>query len=171
MNGDNVDLLVGAIDDERECCKSLIEASEAEQRSRVESDLDGIQASVAEMQRAVRELRQLQNLRERLMAAVAESVGDVDASTNVARRIEQLADGLPVAAAKRLRDSHRRLIKASNNLYRANQQTIYLIEFSLNLVDGQVAAWRNSLVERQGYDDGGRSRDRRSEARLFEDKA
>ena len=80
-------------------------------------------------------------------------------------------DRLDGETADTLRSKFNELIKTGEHLYRVNQQTIYLINFSLDLVERQISAWTGAMTEPEGYGDDGQSRSGISDAKIVEEKA
>lgn len=166
MLAENVKSLLDTLDQEQACCERLIEVSREEQESLVQSDLDALGERIADMQQAVREFQELRanrrELLDRLAGHLALKPGDLS--------LQVLAGHLDGDSAEAVRARARELARTAEALYRLNQNTIYLISFSLDLVDRQIGAWSDCLVRKDGYDQDGQSKSQASEATILEKK-
>lgn len=155
MISEHVESLIDVLERERQTCEQLIAVGRSEQSSLVKHDADGLGEGIADMQQAVREMEELHAHRRELVERMAGELR-IDPS-NIS--LPAIADRLEEPGAGRLRAQIRSLVKTGQALYSVNQQTIYLINFSLDLVERQIAAWTDALTPGSGYDaDGGATR-------------
>ena len=166
MVNENVVALLEVLEKEHDCCLKLIEVSKNEQRSLVNNNIDDLAERINDMQTAVNDLHELQGNRRELLQQLASSL-DVQPEKI---SLNYLLDKLEGDIAEDLRSKTKNLARTSETLYQINQHTIYLINFSLNLIDRQINAWTDVLTERDGYDEEGKSTDRRSDAKIIEEK-
>ncbi len=158
--------LIDTLDRERACCERLIEVSRAEQASMVANDPDALAERIEQMRRALAELQALHRERNRLVETLARSLG-------IARErvsLPAIAERLGVADGSALRRRTAELMRVARTLYQTNEQTLYLVNFSLDLIDRQVRLWTQVLTRDDGYDAEGHSA-RTAEPALVEEKA
>jgi hypothetical protein len=166
MVTENLAALLDVLDAERLCCSRLVEVSRTEQESLAKNDADVLSGQINEMQAAVRELHGHQAQRNSLLESMAKELGlDADRLS-----LYDLADRLEGPPAENLRERFRELVRVGETLFRVNQQTIYLINFSLDLVERQIGVWTGALTEGDGYGRDGRTAPDPSETRIVEEK-
>ena len=166
MVNDNVVALLEVLEKEHDCCLKLIEVSKNEQKSLVDNNVDELTERINEMQASVNDLHELQRDRRALLRRLADSLNVQPEKIS----LNYLTDRLGGDAAEGLRSRITNLARTSETLYQINQHTIYLINFSLNLIDRQINAWTDALTEKEGYDDEGRSTERPSDLKIIEEK-
>lgn len=167
MVSERISVLLDVIDEERECCGRLIEVSRQEQESVVGNDLESLNHRVGDMREAVKNLHRLQNERKRLLESLA---GELDLGTDGVS-LGALISRLEPALADKVRAGFKRLAETGEMLYQVNQQTIYLINFSLDLIERQIGAWTGALARERGYGSDGRSTTSDPDAKIIEEKA
>ncbi len=166
MNTRTATALVETLERERACCERLIDVSRGEQASMVANDPDALARRIAEMQRALTELQAIHAERQKLVEALAGELG-IDRERV---SLPAIADRLDPETGRALRRTSHELMRVARALYRTNEQTLYLINFSLDLLDRQVRAWTQALTRDDGYDADGHSA-RSAEPTLVEEKA
>ncbi len=167
MVSESIATLLEVIEKEQECCSRLIEVSKNEQQSLADNNLNVLNNQINNMQSAVKELHKLQSERKVLLESLATEM-DIGVD-NVTLHI--LVDHLDGQAADNLRTRFRDLLKTGETLYQVNQQTIYLINFSLDLVERQISAWTGALTENDGYGEDGKTTSDSSDNKIVEEKA
>jgi flagellar biosynthesis/type III secretory pathway chaperone len=167
MVSENIATLLDVIEKEQQCCTRLIEVSKNEQQSLAGNDLSILHKQINTMQAAVRELHELQVERKELLESLAKEL-EVSADNMT---LYDLVDHLDGLSADNLRGRFRDLIRTGETLFRVNQQTIYLINFSLDLVERQISAWTGALTDSDGYGEDGQTISERPNAKIVEEKA
>jgi len=165
MTSPNLSGLYEILEEEQACCAQLLEVSKQEQRSLVDNDLKTLDANTRKMQQAVEHLKNLHGERKRLLVQLGREFNMDFSDITFTGVIERLDED----TSKKLKDKLARLVRAGEALYRMNQQTIYLINFSMGLVDKQVELWSEVLTQGDGYDEQGTSK-RSRKSRIIEGK-
>jgi len=166
MISEKLESLLEVLDREKRCCERLISVGRCEQESLVANNVDALGDRVADMQQAVREMQELHVQRRDVVDGIAQYLDVRPDQVS----LPAVADRLDPTSGQRLRERIRQLVRTGEALYATNQQTIYLINFSLNLVDRQIAAWTDALTPGNGYDAGGGTT-RASDPAIVEEKA
>lgn len=167
MKSENVASLLEVIVKERACCNRLIDVNRNEQKSLVDNNLESLSGRTSDMQKAVGELQRLQTERKKIISLLAKELGIDDDKIS----LNTLADKLDTDEASTLRGKFRELTRTGEVLYQLNQQTIYLINFSLDLLERQIGAWTGALTEDDGYRSDGQAKAGPLETRIVEEKA
>ncbi len=142
--------LIEVLNLEWECCLGLVEISRNEQRALVKHDTAALNEHIQDMQRTVTRMAELQAQRERLLpAAVKRFAAGQPATLEVLARVAPNGSELEEVAG--------RLLTVARTLSQLNQQTIYLINFSLDLVDRQMGIWKGAIARDEGYTQEGAS--------------
>jgi len=166
MARQSVSALFDILERERKCCAALIEVGKEEQRSLVENDLDELNMRTKEMQKAVSELSKLHRERKQQLDRLAEELGLDPERITIQEIINELRD----ESARALKTKVQELLTTGETLYRVNRQTIYLINFSLGLVDKQISNLADVLSEAEGYGEDGKSLPGKSRPKIVEGK-
>ena len=162
----SVSVLFDILERERQCCAALIEVGKEEQRSLVDNDLDKLNTRTKEMQKAVTDLSQLHQERKQHLDQIAEELGLDQSQVSLQEVISQLQDD----SAQKLKIKVQELLKTGETLYRVNRQTIYLINFSMGLVDKQISNLADVLSETDGYGQDGKSVPGKTRPKIVEGK-
>jgi hypothetical protein len=158
--------LCGRMTEETKRCRKLIEISRAEQDFLMKNDIDNLSMNTDKMKEVVEGLKKSQVARHELMKEIGRDLGIVSGKLSISR-IEKAVDP---ALAERLREISKDLLKTGERLYRLNHNTIYLIDFSLDLLNQQSQLWAQLLSEEEGYQEEGKRASQTPVPLLVEEK-
>ncbi len=145
---DRVLSLCEIMKNETEVCRELLDLSNAEQEYLIKSDIDSLARNTDRMKAVIENLKQSQASRHRYMDEIASEMDiAVDAMT-----IKTIRTLVKSDLSEKLHKTSRELMKIGERLYRANHNTVYLIDFSLELLDQQNRLWAELVSDKkEGY--------------------
>jgi hypothetical protein len=142
-----VTVLCGKMVEESDHCRKLLDLSRAEQNFLMKNDADNLSRNTDKMKIIIEALKTNQLERRRLMKEIGTGLG-VKAGKLSIGRIKKAISG---ELASKLEKSSKDLVETGESLYRVNHNTIYLIKFSLDLLNQQNQVWAELLSENEGY--------------------
>ncbi|MBN2071815.1 MAG: flagellar export chaperone FlgN [Candidatus Krumholzibacteriota bacterium] len=164
---DRVEELCEMMNEEASVCRELLELSRIEQEYLMKNDIENLSVNTEKMKRIVQVLKRNQAARHSYMDDIAINL-EKDVGTVTISAISREVD--PELSSK-LKDTSRELIKVGERLYRSNHNTIYLIDFSLDLLEQQNKLWAELVSdEKEGYSANGKKGNRKSHPLLVEEK-
>ena len=154
---EKVSVLCNNMNDEIDNCRKLLELSKSEQQYLMKNDIENLSRNTDQMKTIIDALKKAQDERRTIMADLAETLG-IDPKRVSINRIGKMLDE---DQGRRLRETGKDLVRMGERLYRLNHNTIYLIEFSLDLLNQQSNLWAKLAAEQdKSYGAEGRQRDR-----------
>ncbi|MBN1164359.1 MAG: flagellar export chaperone FlgN [Candidatus Krumholzibacteriota bacterium] len=145
---ENVENLCNMMAEETKICRELLELSKTEQQFLMKNDVENLSRNTDKMKSIIQILKRSQGFRRIFMNDIAQGVGlKVEKIT-----ISSLSQSVDEDLSKRLRQASILLMKIGERLYRANHNTVYLIDFSLDLLEQQNKLWSDLVSEKEeGY--------------------
>ena len=152
---------------ETELCRELLELSRTEQGFLIKNDLENLASNTDRMKNAVEFLKKSQDNRHECMGSIAVLMEvETDKMT-----IRSIRENVRVTLSDKLKSTSRELMKIGERLYRTNHNTVYLIDFSLDLLEQQNKLWVELVSDKEeGYSDGSRKGKARTFPLLVEKK-
>ena len=150
---------------EYEGCQRLIELSAAEHQALVANPVQTLTKSTRDMQQEVKNLRKVQTRRVELLAEMKQQLELPEDSP-----LQAVVDRLQLGDAETVQHRLFELITISENLYRINQQTIRLIDFSIGITDKQVDIWSDAMTEKGSYNESGENESHSKPTKIIEGK-
>lgn len=143
------------IEEEVETCKKLINLTENEQRFLVKDDIENLEKNTEEMKTILQALRSCQQMRKKLTEEMGEAL-KVKAN---GLTVSKIAGKLGSALAQKLKEKSKELFETGERLYRVNRNTLYLVGFSLELLEQQSRLWAELLSDQEGYGEDGKKKE------------
>ena len=160
---EKIEILCRTIAEETETCRKLIALTEEEQKYLVKDDVENLERNTEQMQMIVKALKSCQDERKRLIKEIGEMLNLSEHELSVSR-IAEVVDGV---LSKKLKEKSKDLVKTGEKLYKVNRNTLYLVGFSLELLEQQSKLWAELLSEQEGYGEDGKIRESQASASLF----
>ncbi len=148
---EEVHILCGKIAEETRRCRELLELTRAEQEFLMKNDIENLSRNTDSMKKAIGVLKRSQLERRELMEAIGCKIGVGPEKLSIKRIEKEINSEL----AHRLEEISKDLVKTGERLFRLNHNTIYLIDFSLDLLDQQSRLWAQLISEEEGYQEEG----------------
>lgn len=159
--------LCDIMNSETDLCRELLELSRTEQGFLIKNDLENLANNTDRMKSAVEFLKESQDSRHECMGSIA-SLMEVEEDKMTIRSIRE---NVRVTLSEKLKNTSRELTKVGEKLYRTNHNTVYLIDFSLDLLEQQNRLWVELVSDKEeGYSDGSRKGKTRTFPLLVEKK-
>ncbi len=146
-----VSSLYGAIMREVSSCRKLLDLSKAEQKFLMENDVESLSANTGEIREIVLKLKSNQKKRKELMSKIGVEL-DLQPEELSLINIGEL---IKPELSKRLQEAGKKLLEVGEKLYRSNHNTIYMVKFSLDLLQQQSKMWAELAAEEEVYGQGG----------------
>ncbi len=153
--GEKAEVLCSKIEEEVEVCRKLIELTEEEQRFLVKDDIENLERNTEEMKVILQALRSCQQIRKKLMEEMGKALKISGKKLTVAKIAERLGDEV----ARKLKEKSKELVKTGEKLYKVNRNTLYLVGFSLELLEQQSRLWAELLSDQEGYGEDGKRKE------------
>jgi len=160
---EKIEILCRTMTEETETCRKLIALTEEEQKFLVKDDVENLERNTEEIQVIVRTLRSCQDERRKLIKEIGEVLNLSEQELSVSK----IADKVNGAISKKLLEKSKDLVKTGEKLYKVNRNTLYLVGFSLELLEQQSRLWAELLSDQEGYGEDGRMRENSASASLF----
>jgi hypothetical protein len=143
--------LYRAILREVDSCKELLTLSKAEQRFLMENNVDSLSSNTEKIRKIVIELKRNQKDRKDLMNEIGRRL-DVKQEKLSLKYIGEL---IKPPLNKQLQEAGEELVRVGEKLYRSNHNTIYMVKFSLDLLQQQSRMWAELSADEELYGDHG----------------
>jgi activator of HSP90 ATPase len=153
---------------ETDVCTDLLKLSKSEQRYLMRNKIDILLENTKKMKEAVIRLKKLQQLRREFMKEVGSllSIDSEDIS------VINITDSLDGDLKTKLQKCGKKLVKVGDQLYESNHNTVYLVNFSLDLLEQQSELWRElASADEEGYKDSSGKENKKTYAVAVEEKA
>ncbi|MCD6379221.1 flagellar export chaperone FlgN [bacterium] len=172
---DKIDILNGKVlrlcemmETETEMCTDLLELSKSEQHYLMKNKIDILLENTKKMKGAVIRLKELQKIRRKFM----EEVGSLLAIDSEDVSVINITDSLYGDLKTKLLQCRKKLVKAGDRLYESNHNTVYLVNFSLDLLEQQSELWKElASADEEGYTDSSGKENKKAYAVAVEEKA
>lgn len=145
---ERVETLCELMKEETEVCRELLELSKSEQKYLMKNDVEKLYSNTDRMKEIIDILKKNQVIRRDFMRDLGREMG-IDGEQVT---ISTIGDRVPAGLSYKLKKISVDLVKIGERLYRANHNTIYLIDFSLDLLEQQNRLWAEIVSEKdEGY--------------------
>ncbi len=145
---ERVETLCELMKEETEVCRELLELSKSEQKYLMKNDVEKLYGNTDRMKEIIDILKKNQVVRRDFMRDLGREMGI--RGENVT--ISTIGERVPAGLSHKLKKISVDLVKIGERLYRANHNTIYLIDFSLDLLEQQNRLWAEIVSEKdEGY--------------------
>jgi hypothetical protein len=132
------------MESETRICRELVNLSETEQKHLMKNKVEKLVDNTRRMKETVKELKRLQRIRNKFMMEMGNRLDmDTDDITlaNIIRRLK------PELRDKLIR-TREELVETGDRLLEVNHNTVYLINFSLDLLEQQSNLWKELATEK-----------------------
>ncbi|GEM_PF-2131498 len=128
-------------------CRELLKLAKSEQDLLMGNDIDGLSRNTELMNENIRTLKSCQISRRRLIREIGGDLGIEPQAISIGTIGKEVDTDLLEELEKTSKD----LVETGEKLYRVNHNTIYLIGFSLDLLEQQSRLWTEIATEEEGY--------------------
>jgi len=146
--------------------RELIRLTEEEQKFLVRDDVEHLARNTEEMNAIIEALKKCQADRKRLVTEVGAALGIEPEGLS----ISSIAERLETDVADELKERSKDLVRTGEKLYMANRNTVYLVSFSLDLLEQQSKLWAELLTEQEGYGRSGKAHESDTSPLLVQEK-
>ena len=165
---DKILRLCEMMETETDVCGNLLKLSKSEQQYLMKNNVDTLIKNTKNMKDAVIKLKNLQELRRKFM----EEVGTLLSIDSEDISVGNISDSLDGALKAELQKCGKKLVKAGDQLYESNHNTVYLVNFSLDLLEQQSELWKELASEdEKGYKHRSGKENKKTYAVAVEEKA
>lgn len=136
--------LCSVMEAETRICRELVNLSETEQKHLMKNKVDKLVDNTRKMKKTVKELKRLQKLRNSFVMELGTGL-DIDTDDiTLANIIKRMEPGL----RDKLSEIREELVEIGDRLLEVNHNTVYLINFSLDLLEQQSSLWKELATEK-----------------------
>jgi hypothetical protein len=143
--------LCSVMEDETRICRELVDLSESEQQHLMKNKVEQLVENTERMKMTVRELKRLQIMRNNCVNDLASSLnidGEEVTLANIAKYLEP-------NLREMLIEVREELLRTGDKLLETNHNTVYLVNFSLDLLEQQSNLWKELATEKnENYSNG-----------------
>lgn len=143
--------LYRAIMREVNSCKELLTLSQAEQKFLMENNVESLSSNTEKIRKIVIELKHNQKDRRDLMNKIGQKL-DVKPEKLSLKYIGKM---IKPELNEQLQEAGNELVEVGEELYRSNHNTIYMVKFSLDLLQQQSKMWAELSADEEIYGDHG----------------
>ncbi|MBD3180326.1 MAG: hypothetical protein GF417_12545 [Candidatus Latescibacteria bacterium] len=135
--------LCSVMESETRVCRELVDLSESEQQHLMKNKVDQLIDNTEKMKNTVRELKQLQKIRNEFVMDLGSSLELTSSNITLSNIVKCLTPDL----SSMLNEVREELIRIGDKLLEANHNTVYLVNFSLDLLEQQSSLWKELATE------------------------
>lgn len=148
--------LCSVMENETRICRQLVDLSESEQKHLMKNKVEKLVDNTEKMKETVRKLKTLQMIRNDLMMELGSALDIDDKEITISNIVRCLNPDL----RNKLNMVKEELVQIGDQLLEVNHNTVYLVNFSLELLEQQSNLWKELATEGdEDYGNNG-SRDR-----------